>query len=181
MIRTFLCMGDKAADAVIVEGLDNATYSHDGPRLKLATVYMQTYCHACKKAGFIGPSGPRLSGTAENGKLWALSGDINICDCKPAPVFWAQRNMTMRLTGEDIARSSMPSGGSQDETPAHDEFDERFVLVDESGIPFAFTAYAVERETGKIEHGVSDAQGYTHVLVQTQSAERVKIYVEAIE
>ena len=75
----------------------------------------------------------------------------------------------------------MPSGGSQDETPAHDEFDERFVLVDESGIPFAFTAYAVERETGKIEHGVSDAQGHTHVLVQTQSAERVKIYVEAIE
>ena len=43
-------MGDKAADAVIVEGLDNATYSHDGPRLKLATAYMQTYRHACKKA-----------------------------------------------------------------------------------------------------------------------------------
>ena len=90
--------------------------------------------------------------------------------------------MTMRPTGEDIARSSMPSGGSQDETPAHDEFDEECSkLVDESGIPFAFTAYAVERETGKIEHGVSDAQGHTHVLVQTQSAERVKIYVEAIE
>ena len=53
MIRTFLCMGDKAADAVIVEGLDNATYSHDGPRLKLATVYMQTYCHACKRPALL--------------------------------------------------------------------------------------------------------------------------------
>jgi len=59
--------------------------------------------------------------------------------------------------------------------------DPKFVLLDESGIPAAFRIYAVERETGTIEHGVSDAQGHTHVLVQTQTAERVRIYVESIE
>jgi hypothetical protein len=171
-------MGDRAGEAVIVEGLETSTYSHDGARLKLVTVYMQTYCHACKKTGFICPSGPRLPGTAENGKLWALSGDINICDCKPAPVFWAQRNMTMRLTGEDIAHLSMSSAASLDERSARHEFNEKFVLLDESGVPVAFTAYAVERESGHVEHGVSDADGHTHVLAQTQSAERVKIYVE---
>ena len=100
MTRTFLCKGDKADEAVITEGLPGNTYSEGEAELELATVYMKTYCHTCKKEGFICPSGPRLPGTTENGKMWALSGDINICNCDPHPVFDATRNYTMTMDGE---------------------------------------------------------------------------------
>lgn len=111
MIRTFLAEGDKAGNAVIIEGLPNCLHKEEnGSNVRLATVGMSTYCHACRKTGSIAASGPRRLGTAWNGKDWALSGDINICDCDPAPVFSAQRNMTMLLTSEEIARSSVPYG-----------------------------------------------------------------------
>ena len=182
MIRTYLARGDRAGEAVIIEGLPTSTYQdNDGRRVELATVYMRTYCHACKKEGFICPSGPRLDSRAENGQEHALSGNINMCGYQPPPIFWAQREMTQTVTGEDIARMSASFAGSKDETPVQDEFNDKFVLLDESGMPAAFRAYAVERETGTIEYGVSDAHGHTHVLVQTQAAERVRIYVESIE
>jgi hypothetical protein len=76
---------------------------------------------------------------------------------------------------------NVPFADSRYGSSDRQEFNEKFVLLDESGIPAAFRIYAVERETGTIEHGVSDAQGHTHVLVQTQTAERVRIYVESIE
>jgi len=86
MIRYFLAKGDKAGEAVIIEGLPTSTYEGED--------------------GFISPSGPRLPDRAENGQQHALSGDINVCDCKPAPVFFAIRNMTETITSEDIARMS---------------------------------------------------------------------------
>lgn len=104
MIRTYLCEGDKAGGAVIIEGLDTSTYQDDttGRYLRMATANMRTYCSACKKVGFVCLVGPRLSDIAENGEESALSGDINICDCIPAPVFFAQRNMTMDINSEDV-------------------------------------------------------------------------------
>jgi hypothetical protein len=182
MIRTYLAKGDRAGEAVIIEGLPTSIYQgNDGHCVELATVYMQTYCRACKQSGLIAPSGPRLGSRAENGKEHALSGDVNICGCQPPPIFWAQRNMTETITSADIARMNVPFADSRYGSSDRQEFNEKFVLLDESGIPAAFRIYAVERETGTIEHGVSDAQGHTHVLVQTQTAERVRIYVESIE
>ncbi|CAH2812350.1 MAG: hypothetical protein CBCREVIR_3097 [Candidatus Burkholderia crenata] len=105
MIRTYLCEGDKAGAAVIIEGLDTSTYQDDitGRHLRMATANMRTYCSACKKVGFVCLVGLRLSDIAENGQESALSGDINICDCKPAPVFFAQRNMTMFINSEEAS------------------------------------------------------------------------------
>lgn len=53
MIRTYLCEGDKAGNAVIIEGLDTSTYQDEitGRDLRMATVNMKTYCHSCKKIG----------------------------------------------------------------------------------------------------------------------------------
>ena len=105
MIRYYLAKGDKAGNAEIVEGLSSTVYQgEDGRTVELATVYMQTYCHTCNKTGFISPSGPRLAGTAPNGQPPALSGDVNMCDCKPAPVFLAVRHMQQTITDADIER-----------------------------------------------------------------------------
>jgi hypothetical protein len=128
-IRTFLAKGDWAGQAEIIEGLSTSTYQEeDGRVVDLATVYMKTYCHACKKAGHISPAGYRLPSIAENGQEFALSGDINICDCNPAPVFHAIRNMTATITSEDIAQmraayapAYVPQGGRAHEEYAHEK------------------------------------------------------------
>jgi hypothetical protein len=178
MIRYFLAKGDRAGDAVITEGLSTSTYQEaNGRRVELATVYMQTYCHACKKAGFICPSGPRLPGTAENGKQHALSGDINICDCKPPPVFFAVRNMTENITSSDIERMGAVYHSVEKPLSKENFFDELFQLHDaHSGRPLANVEYAIKRASGDIENGVTDRDGYTHRLVKTSQAEAVDIY-----
>jgi len=102
--------GDRAGNAVIIEGLPNCICENPPPPVQIATLYMKTYCMACKREGFIGPKGPRRPGTAFNGKPWALSGDINICGCNPPPVFYAERGMSMTFTAEEVA--TLTCGGT---------------------------------------------------------------------
>ena len=75
-------------------------------RVELSTVYMKTWCDACKKDGYISPRGPRHAGTAENGRQHALSGDVNACDCNPPPVFQVVHTMSETIGDGDIARMS---------------------------------------------------------------------------
>jgi hypothetical protein len=163
MIRYFLAKGDKAGEAVIIEGLPTSTYEEeDGRRVELATVYMKTYCRACKKVGFISPSGPRLPDKAENGQQHALSGDINVCDCKPAPVFFAIRNMTETITSEDIARMNgvykRASGGGH----ASVNFGEQFLLRDErTGRSLSHIHYRIRSASGVTAVGITDSAGKT--------------------
>jgi len=178
--RTYLCMGDKAGSAVIIEGLENDTYSDGGPTLQLATVYMKTYCHACKKAGFICPAGPRLDGTAPNGQMYALSGDINICDCNPAPVFWAQRNMTETITSGDIARMNEPyarSGGNEaSASPASEPKHARWFFVWDSatGEPLVNRDF-VANVAGARQSGKTDGEGYAKIT--TDGEQSVNIHI----
>lgn len=59
------------------------------------------------------------------------------------------------------------------------EFDDHYVLLGASdGKPLANTVYAVEREDGSVEHGITDASGHTHMLKQTLDAEHVRIYLQ---
>ncbi|WP_241021293.1 hypothetical protein [Burkholderia sp. Ac-20344] len=104
MIRYFLAKGDQGGSATIMEGLEDVTCSNPPPRVHIATLYMKTYCTACKQEGFVAPVGPRWPGTGPNGKPWALSGDINVCDCKPPPVFYAERGMKMTFAADEVAR-----------------------------------------------------------------------------
>ncbi|WP_157685256.1 PAAR domain-containing protein [Robbsia andropogonis] len=70
----------------------------------MATLYMQTWCNACNKAGYISPRGPRHAGKAENGRQYALSGDVNVCDCYPPPVYEVDRTMAQTISKDDLAR-----------------------------------------------------------------------------
>jgi len=106
MIRYFLAQGDRGGSAVITEGLSTVSCSNPQPTVQIATLYMKTWCEACKREGFIAPMGPRRPGTGPNGQPWALSGDINVCACNPPPVFQAVRSMKMTLTAEEAAMSA---------------------------------------------------------------------------
>lgn len=58
------------------------------------------------------------------------------------------------------------------------EFNEKFMLIDdETGDPLPHTEYAIRRASGEIEHGTTDANGCTHLLATTASAELIDIYV----
>ncbi|MEM5294173.1 hypothetical protein VSR82_07500 [Burkholderia sp. JPY481] len=56
-------------------------------------------------------------------------------------------------------------------------YDEQFQLLDtHTSKPLASVEYAIERASGDIEHGMTDASGYTHRLSMTSSAEEINIY-----
>jgi hypothetical protein len=159
MIRTFLGVGDRAGDAVIIEGLPSVTCSNPPPCVNISTVYMKTWCNACKKEGFIAPRGPRRPGTGPNGKEWALSGDINVCDCSPPPLFHAERNMTMSFTAEEVAKlmgqSSTGSSSVGNTVPAYDEQ----VRVVADRVSIAGYPYYIETASGDVYCGRVESDG----------------------
>jgi uncharacterized Zn-binding protein involved in type VI secretion len=58
------------------------------------------------------------------------------------------------------------------------QFNDKFMLIDdETGNPLPRTEYAIRRASGEIEHGTTDANGCTHLLAATASAEPIDIYV----
>ncbi|MCA8043071.1 hypothetical protein [Burkholderia seminalis] len=177
MIRYFLAKRDHAGDAVIIEGLDTVTCSDPPPRVHIATLDMKTYCSACKREGHIAPQGPRWPGTGPNGKQWALSGDINVCECHPPPVFYAERGMRMIFTAGEIATLDRPKPGAADRSFARSSVmhDEQFILLDGSRRPLANVRYRVVTDTGQIFTGTTDSDGQTRRIV-TDAAAFLKIY-----
>lgn len=170
MIRYFLAKGDRAGSAIITEGLDNVTCSNPPPGVQIATLYMRTYCAACKQEGFIAPKGPRWPGTGPNGKQWALSGDINICGCNPPPGFYAERGMKMSFTSQEAAAlmGKDVSDATQETTTA--AFDQHFILKNErTGHPLADMPYKIVTEDGFELEGRTDSQGRTSKISDDQA------------
>ncbi|WP_322034225.1 hypothetical protein, partial [Paraburkholderia sp. J76] len=57
-------------------------------------------------------------------------------------------------------------------------FDDRYRLVNRKSLkPLGNTEYAIVRQDGTIEHGITDAEGQTHLLSATVRAESIKIHV----
>ncbi|MBR7943502.1 hypothetical protein [Burkholderia cenocepacia] len=180
MIRSFLAKGDRAGSAIITEGLDTVTCSNPPPAVQIATLGMKTYCTACKQEGSIAPKGPRWPGTGPNGKQWALSGDINVCDCSPPPVFYAERNMRMIFTAEEAAALT-GKGTPRSLLEIHTEHDEQFFLCDtNTGRPLAHVKYRIRTASGKVFCGATDATGHTSRIV-TSSRETMDIEIHVGE
>lgn len=58
-------------------------------------------------------------------------------------------------------------------------FDDYFQIVDSiTHEPLKNTEYAFRRENGEVEYGVTDSNGYTHLLKATANSENIDIYVE---
>ncbi|RQR60332.1 hypothetical protein DIE18_15365 [Burkholderia sp. Bp9125] len=183
MIRYFLAKGDQGGSATVTEGLEHVTCSNPPPCVHISTLYMKTYCTACKQEGFIAPKGPRWPGTGPNGKPWALSGDINVCGCNPPPVFYAERGMTMTFTSEEVARltGKIDSGVAsvRGSTAAHDQ---QFVIRHkQSRQPVASVRYWITNYRGDVlASGITDTRGYT-VRVITPRSESVKLEISEEE
>ncbi|MCA8277205.1 hypothetical protein LGN17_32480 [Burkholderia sp. AU30280] len=177
MIRHFLAKGDRGGNAVITEGLEFVTCSNPPPRVQIATLYMKTYCTACKREGFIAPEGPRLPGTGPNGQQWALSGDINACGCHPPPVFYAERGMRMVIGNEYLAAQKGQGSGNFQSTADDAGYDEQYVLRSErTGSPLARVPYRIHTSSGKLFSGVTDCAGCTQ-RVATSRAENLRIEI----
>ena len=81
-------------------------------------------------------------------------------------------------TASTSITSASDEGASRVAQPTNYLFDDKFVLQDaETGKPITHTEYAIRRESGEIEHGVSDAEGRTHLLSATANAEQIEIFV----
>ncbi|WP_431824297.1 hypothetical protein [Burkholderia sp. F1] len=178
MIRYFLARGDRGGSATITEGLEHVTCSNPPPRVHIATLYMKTYCTACKQEGFIAPKGPRRPGTGPNGKPWALSGDINVCGCNPSPVFYAERGMSMSFTTEQAAGLTGQRKSEFRSASANSvEYGERYFLSDaDRGQPLSGIRYRIRTASGRIFSGVTDSSGHTQ-RVATSSAETLQIEI----
>ena len=177
MIRYFLAKGDRAGDAVIIEGLDTVTCSNPPPSVSIATLGMKTYCSACKREGYIAPRGPRWPGTGPNGKQWALSGDINVCGCNPPPSFYAERGMQMIFTAGEAATLNGLNPDAADRSFARSAavHDEQFTLLDDTRRPLANIRYRIVTDIGQIFAGTTDTAGRTRRIVTDASA-TLKIY-----
>lgn len=69
-------------------------------------------------------------------------------------------------------------GTSSNAETDRSQFDEKFKLLDaETGSPIPNAEYAIRRQSGEIEHGITDAEGHTHLLSTTASAEVIEIFV----
>ncbi|CAB4051379.1 PAAR domain-containing protein [Paraburkholderia phenoliruptrix] len=159
MIRSFLGMGDRGGEATVIEGLDSVSCSNPPPRIQISTLYMKTWCNACKQEGYIAPQGPRWPGTGPNGEQWALSGDINICGCTPPPVFFAQRNMSMKFSAEDAARlTGKAVAGASIGTAFAAGYDEQ-VLTTGDHFTIVGYPYFIETSAGAVHSGRVDARG----------------------
>ncbi len=179
MIRYFLARGDRAGSATIVEGLPNVTCANPPPSVHIATLYMKTYCTACKREGFIAPKGPRHAGTGPNGKPWALSGDINVCGCNPPPVFYAVRSMRMMFTSEELGRMSAPLTPVY--VPQRESPPERYDLFfhakhERTGKDLCHVRYKISLEDGRQFIGLTDENGYTQkVSANTAQIARIEL------
>jgi hypothetical protein len=167
MIRFFLAKGDRGGSATITEGLEHVTCSNPPPRVHIATLYMKTYCEACKQEGFIAPQGPRWPGTGPNGKPWALSGDINICGCNPPPAFYAERGMSMSFTAMEAATLVAPYADTRG--PANvgvDEDLERYFEICDAvtGSPVEGMIYTLSSDEQFLVHGAALRGGKTRAF-----------------
>jgi hypothetical protein len=159
MRRTFLGVGDRGGEAIVTEGLPDVTCSNPPPRVHISTLYMKTWCNACKQEGHIAPRGPRWPGTGSNGQQWALSGDINICGCTPPPVFYAERNMAMIFTGEESATlTGRATAGASIGTPSAMDYDEQVYALGDQAALVGYP-YFIETSGGAIYSGRVDSRG----------------------
>lgn len=74
---------------------------------------------------------------------------------------------------DPMQRSSATKG-----THMGTRFDDKFVLVDDvTGEALCNIEYAIQRRSGKFEHGVTNESGHTHMLSYTEEAEEIGIFV----
>lgn len=140
------------------------------------------YCDTCKSWGVTKCVPPYHPHTGADGRQANLDGDLCLCKCPTPPRLKAlSGNARMSFEGHEIAQMAGAEGwlahaGHTSVPVTAKAFNDWFRLVDdETGTPLAHCEYVVHRADGRSEYGVTDAQGYTHLVGNTNNAEGIRI------
>jgi uncharacterized Zn-binding protein involved in type VI secretion len=154
----------------------------------IAFVGHKVLCPKCKGIFPIAQGAPN---TTFYGKGVALAGMKTACG---ATLIASQFTDTVEYGGGGASATSKPNARDRAETnqasaqplqstaatpeTGSKQFNDKFMLIDDAtGDPLPHTEYAIRRASGEIEHGTTDANGCTHLLATTASAELIDIYV----
>ncbi|WP_174903464.1 PAAR domain-containing protein [Burkholderia pseudomultivorans] len=176
MERYFIRIGDKTTSGgTVLQGKDS--FKHHGKAVAYAGA--QVSCPACQTVGTI-ENIPPYRTMLLNGKQIALSDDLCICKCSPAPRLLASQSTGfMSLSGSTITKIEPGvERGSSSASTEPPRLNDRFKLYDHAtGNPLVNKEYAILRSNGTVEHGVTDRDGCTHLLSSTTESETVHIYI----
>ena len=153
----------------------------------MAFIGDKAYCEKCNSTGIIVDGAGvdnnlRMIDLENGGRRQAVSGDYVRCKCPEHPRIIARfgRSWFMEDGGGASAVAGTQMGIAGSVSPI--DYDEKFQLLDtHTGEPLANAEYAIERANGDVEHGVTNANGYTHRLSMTDSAEEINIYCNGAE
>jgi len=137
------------------------------------------FCPACKSTGRIVCVEPRIP-ELWNGKKVALENDLCVCACLTPPRLVPNQTLRCQILSEiDGGRQGSSDWAETSNKNASEAgFDDKFRLVDaETGEAIRLTEYCVKRANGRLEFGLTDGDGLTHLLSAEASAESVEIYV----
>ena len=169
-VRGWIREGDTAAcGATVAEG--DPTFSSHGKHLAFdgATMSCAKRCHVVAGSN---------NATLPDGHRKVVHGDATSNGCPLISTLNDVHGIGVG-DGDTVATGFVQDAGGNWQPG---KFDDRYVLRGVGNdAPLANTAYAIERESGAVEHGITDAQGRTHLLQQTLEREHVRLYVEDIE
>lgn len=118
------------------------------------------------------------------GKQILVSGARVNCRCVDKPVvFHTQNDFTIEVSrsgyGQAQTASNAIHGGTPEDKASVLAYNERYVIRDASSQdPVPNVVYAIKRGNGEVEHGITDADGRTHLLSSITQSEDAAIYVE---
>ena len=168
-----------SAGGIVLEG--SCAGSINGHRIALEGDAVS--CPACKLNGVIRCIDPRLT-ELWNGKKVGLEKDLCVCGCKPSPTLIANQTLRYQDIGPpeservDQHATGLPQRERCSQADTNGGYDDRYALVDdETGVPIAHREYAIQRASGSVEHGVTDAEGRTHLVSAMASCEAISIFV----
>lgn len=187
MLRRIACVGDKLERGGEILAYSGPVFTF-GDAHQVALIGKTAFCQACKSTGTIAKAGgpTRLNFMGET----AADGDIVLCRCPTPPKIvavisgesWCDDDVETKGACDAPASGAMGAAAfagpiSDAASSAFNEFNDRYVLRDQRGEPVGGAAYAMERENGEFEYGVSDQQGHTHLLSSTAAKEHINVYL----
>ena len=122
--------------------------------------------------------------TACKEKVEIVAGDEILLACGGGYIRLKGGNIEIHCPGEVSVKGAnhVLSGGNSlsqsfNEMP-NVKFDDKYQLIDEhTGIPIKNKKYVIQREWGELEKGISDGEGYTHLVKNPDAPESIKIVV----
>jgi uncharacterized Zn-binding protein involved in type VI secretion len=124
-------------------------------------------CPACGIRGVIKCVLPRISDTLD-GKEYALSDDLCVCNCNPAPKLIADQDYYYQIFALASVESAEQAAARKASTNATEELMPLRFLDEATGQPHSHRRYRIELTGGGILEGTTDANGLSNALTKAE-------------